>query len=434
MPYLLWTSVLGVAALAGIAMLGARMAERLLPAQRYAPHVTGAALLLCWHLIWAASSGMETAIFSMLTLLLIWLAWVQSDHFALTPDRRIALDGALFGIAAALTTLARPEGILAAGFACLALLMTWIRRNPRAVSWWMICGAAGFLLLIAPYLLLNLQLTGGLLPDTANAKFVQHAALTELPYLTRLYKLAEAIFAGGQILLLPGIVAFCWMAWQRMFGRDGLVMLPLAWSVGLIGLYAARLPAWYQHGRYVIPALPALVICGVVGMLWLLHQSSRRRVGLLWRVGVRALMLSTALLFGVFAAWGMEIFRTDVSIIDSEMVAAARWIGANVPADELLAIHDIGAVGYFAPRPMLDIAGLISPEVVPMLHDPEQVWAYLRQRDARYLMAFADQIPGGDPADARMCEIFSTNSEVTIRAGGSNMKVYRLVWDATCNP
>lgn len=433
-PYALWTPLLGVLALTGIAALGARMAERLLPDQRRAPAVTGAALLLCWHLIWAASSGMETALFSLLALLLLWLACVQSDRMAQRSAGQVGADGALFGIAAALAALARPEGVLAAGLAGLALLVARGRQHPRVVVWWMITAALGFGLTIAPYLLLNLRLTGGLLPDTANAKFVQHAPLTELPYLTRFYKLAEAILAGGQILLVPGMVALCWMKWKRTVRHEYLLtVLPLLWSVGLIALYAARLPAWYQHGRYVIPALPALVICGVVGMLWLLEQSSRRGKGLLQRVGWRALMLSTVLLFGIFAVWGMEILRTDVMIIDSEMVAAARWIAENLPEDELLAIHDIGAVGYFAPRPLLDIAGLISPEIVNLLHDPEQIWAAMRERDARYLMAFDDQIPGDDPADARLCEVFSSNAEITIRAGGSNMKVYRLAWDATCD-
>jgi len=31
--------------------------------------------------------------------------------------------------------------------------------------------------------------------------------------------------------------------------------------------------------------------------------------------------------------------------------------------DDLIAAHDIGAIGYFAPRPILDLAGLISPDV-----------------------------------------------------------------------
>jgi hypothetical protein len=436
-PYVLWTAFLGISALTGIAVFGARIAERMLPEDRRAGWITGSALMLSWHLIWAASSGMETALFSMLIIALILLSWWQVEQLPDWTTVRAGQLGFLFGILAACTTLARPEGILAAGMAGLALFVATFRKYPAIVLVWGISASVGFLLAMSPYLALNLQLTGGLLPNTANAKFVQHAVTLGFPYPYRFYKLSEAILAGGQILLVPGIVIYGWLIVRRMPVQKILLgMLPLLWAVGLIAVYAARLPAWYQHGRYVIPALPALIICGAIGMLWLFRRipaHARSLSALLVRVGVRTLMVSTALLFVIFAAWGVEIFRTDVTIIDSEMVAAAYWIDENLPPDELLAIHDIGAVGYFSPRPMLDIAGLVSPEVIDALDDPEQMWNLMQERDARYLMAFADQVPGRNVNDPRLCPIYSTGAEITLLAGGTNMTIYRLSWDATCD-
>src|SRR5690606_22624822 len=107
-------------------------------------------------------------------------------------------------------------------------------------------------------------------------------------------------------------------------------------------------------------------------------------------------------------------------------------IDANISPDELLAIHDIGAVGYFSPRPMLDIAGLLSPEIVPLIGDPDALWAYMEQHDARYLMAFPDQVPGHDLDDPRLCEIYTTGGRTAIAAGGGNMAVYRLDWSGGC--
>ena len=40
--------------------------------------------------------------------------------------------------------------------------------------------------------------------------------------------------------------------------------------------------------------------------------------------------------------------------------AVAQWLDRNTPPNALIAAHDIGAMGYFARRPPLDLAGLIS--------------------------------------------------------------------------
>jgi hypothetical protein len=121
-----------------------------------------------------------------------------------------------------------------------------------------------------------------------------------------------------------------------------------------------------------------------------------------------------------------------VRIIQEEMVTPARWIADNIPTDELLAVHDIGAVGYFAPRPILDIAGLISPEVVPLVNDADSLWDLLADRGAAYLMAFPDQIPGHNPNDSRLCPVFESSGRTATNAGGAKMRIYRLSWDGGC--
>ena len=80
----------------------------------------------------------------------------------------------------------------------------------------------------------------------------------------------------------------------------------------------------------------------------------------------------------------------------------------------------------------LDIAGLVSPDVAPIVDDADALWALMEERDARYLMAFPDQIPGDRVDDARLCRIFITNGETAPLAGGSNMAIYRLAWDEKC--
>jgi hypothetical protein len=416
-PYVLWTHALGLLALTVTAMTGARMAAHLMPTERRLPWIAGLALIGAWHLLWSA------------------VAWRE-----LNPPRRdlrpMLLRAALFGIAAGLATLTRPEGVMLVGLIGLLMLIRRPQGNFLKVIQWGGAAAVAFLIVLAPYLSFNIAQTGGILPDTAAAKMAETAFLLQIPYLERFGTVVYPLIAGVQVLLIPGMIYFAW----RLIGRlrrepDSLFyLLPLIWALALIALYAARLPVAYQHGRYVIPSLPAIILSGVVGSGWLLRDG---RASMPVRVIGRAVAVSAVLgwlYFGLIA--GPAVYRADVNIINQEMVAAARWIEANVSQDDLLAVHDIGAVGYFASRPILDLAGLVSPEIVPFILDQNALWGWLEEEGARYLMAFPDQIPGGSGSihDLRLCPVFTTMGAASPAAGGSNMAIYRLVWDRQCPP
>jgi hypothetical protein len=431
--YRLWTFALGAVTLAIAGILGARLAERLMPKQRLIGLVGGLSLVLAWHLIWSAASGMETMLFCMFTLLLIWLTWAELDTAHVVGLRTTTLRGACFGVSAALATLARPEGLVLAILVGIVMLFVRPHKSWGIFASWVVSAAIGLGVFIAPYLVYNLQLTGGLLPDTAAAKQAEHALLLTLSYPARLINMSFPLIGGGQFMLIPGIAYFAFVILQRIRKKDQQAvyfLLLILWPVVLIGLYAARLPAPYQHGRYVIPSLPCLVLAGVIGTLWIAQQGRGTLIG---RVVSRSLMISTLLAYLYFAfIAGTTAYRQDVRIINEEMVASAHWIAANLPPDELLAVHDIGAVGYFAPRPILDLAGLVSPEVVSIILDEEALWTLLQARGARYLMAFPDQVPGKNIDDSRLCQIFTTNGAASRAVDGPNMTIYALSWDGVC--
>lgn len=317
-----------------------------------------------------------------------------------------------------------------AGLCGLALLVVRPGGFQR-LSIWIIGAAVGFGLFIAPYLWLNLTLAGGLLPNTSAAKQVQHEPLLALPYHIRLWRMLQPLFIGGQIFLIPGIIAYL-IGTGRGDERGSWLrqILPL-WLLGLVALYAARLPAAYQHGRYVMPALPALVIMGTVGVQQLVAMSRRQLAG---RVLTRTLLIATIVSFVLMAiGLGPMTYARDVAVINEEMVASAQWIDENISPDESLAIHDIGAVAYFTPRPILDIAGLVSPEVIPLINDPGGMWNLMEKRRISYLMAFPDQVPGDDITDDRLCPVFVTDGPTALDLDAANMTIYKLAWDGECS-
>ena len=126
------------------------------------------------------------------------------------------------------------------------------------------------------------------------------------------------------------------------------------------------------------------------------------------------------LAFG-FIFLGARSYAQDVAVIESEMVVSAKWVAANLPPEVLIAAHDIGALGYFDHHELIDLAGLVSPDVIPFIRDEPQLAKYLDQRGADYLIAFPEFYPLLiENAEA----VFVTDSAVTRILGQKNMVVY----------
>ncbi len=125
----------------------------------------------------------------------------------------------------------------------------------------------------------------------------------------------------------------------------------------------------------------------------------------------------------IFWLIGAGAYGRDVAIIETEMVATAHWIEDNIPLDAVVAAHDIGAIGYFASRELIDLAGLVSPDVIPFIRDEPALARHLDEAGAEFLVTF----PGWYPeltADREV--LFVTKAPHSPAAGGENMAVY--VW------
>jgi hypothetical protein len=125
----------------------------------------------------------------------------------------------------------------------------------------------------------------------------------------------------------------------------------------------------------------------------------------------------------ISCAFGVYTYGQDVSTIESQMVDTAIWVSRNVPPDALVAAHDIGALGYFDRHALVDLAGLISPDVIPFITDESRLADYMDVRNVQYLVAFSNWRPG---LTARGSEIFIAGDQHnTAGAGLGNMAVFR---------
>jgi hypothetical protein len=202
-------------------------------------------------------------------------------------------------------------------------------------------------------------------------------------------------------------------------------LLLAAWWTVHLTLYALRLPVTYQHGRYQMPVIPFFILLGLGGTAHLLRPAAR---ALLPRVVSRATLLAVMAVSVAFLGLGARAYAADVAFIQGEMVATAHWLEEHTPPGSLIAVHDIGAVGYFTQRPLLDLAGLVTPEVIPFIADETRLVDFMQSRGAEYVVFFPDwsdayQRMAHDP---RLEMVHTTGFAWTLSQGRANMTVYRL--------
>lgn len=327
-----------------------------------------------WHLVWSAVSGMETLLAGFMYLLILLL--LREPH-----KSWLGL-GCLVGAA----MWVRPDAVTLLGPILMAVGLLSQQNSRRLKS--VLYVVAGFLLFMVPYLLFNLWLSGEIWPTTFFAKQAEYKVLQDAPFAQRFLGVLLPAMTGVGILLLPG---FLFYTVQTVRDKDWLNLACILWWVGFHILYAWRLPAAYQHGRYLIPAMPVYLFFGLSGTWKIINSLRNARFGFVLRTTGIISIIAVTLSFWLI---GAVTFAKDVAVIESEMVETARWVKDNLPADSVLAVHDIGAIGYFTDHKIVDLAGLISPEVIPFIRDEKAIAEFLDEEKADYLITFPEWYPG----------------------------------------
>ncbi|OQY17943.1 MAG: hypothetical protein B6I35_13810 [Anaerolineaceae bacterium 4572_32.2] len=403
-----------LAALAATYALG-----RQLTGNHWAGWLAGAVVAVNGRMVWAGLSALETCLFAALSLLAI--SAYLNDRAAHRYRLRTA---ALFGLAA----LSRPEGYLLFALSLLDSTILRISRLKFDVLHFTSCvlhlflPIALFTAIVLPYLIFSLHTSGHLLPNTYHAK----AVVNLLPSRDFL-----SLAARHLILDNPLLLPFYLLGLILLIERAPLLSL---WSAGLPLAYAFLHAALYQHGRYLIPLIPCNAVLGVVGLLE--ARKLARRRGCRWRERETRFFgknLVSVLLILVGTGWQLPAMARQYSLNVTEInrmhVALGRWAAEHTPPGATLALNDIGAIAYLSERPVVDLAGLITPEVVPLLRSPNRdalLADFLIEQNVDYAIIFPNWFPDLAARDDILEELHRVTLEQRTIAGGETMVVYQV--------
>lgn len=78
---------------------------------------------------------------------------------------------------------------------------------------------------------------------------------------------------------------------------------------------------------------------------------------------------------------GRNAFIWDVLNINDQHVVIGKYVNEHTPPGSVIATHDIGALAYFGDRPVVDMIGLVTPELSPFCHNHGKLKRILAGRD-----------------------------------------------------
>lgn len=401
---ILWSFFLNGFLLSVLGFLGQLIYDRLSfsPGSKF-PWI-GILLITEWHMIWAAGSGMEIILFSLLCIVVFFLLTRSKQNYWII--------GSLVGV----LLWVRPEGITLIGPILFILITQKLSRKEKVINLCKVIGMVMIFLLF--YMLFNHSLSGKLFSNTFFAKQAEYEILLRSSILVRYLRLLLLPLIGTGVLLVPG---FLYIIYEAICKREWRKIAFVLWILGFIFVYAFLLPVDYQHGRYVMPVIPIFFVLSVLGVRLIISKSKSRFARIInksWLISISIIVIS-------FFILGAISFSNDVGLINSEMVDTAKWLKSNIRSNAIIAAHDIGALGYFTDQRIVDLAGLVSPEVISFIRDEKRISTYMDLMKVNYLVTFPDWYP--ELTKLRQV-IYKSKGIFSTKLGGTNMEV--LLWNS----
>ncbi len=366
------------------------------------------AIVLSGNVLWFGLSGMETVLF--LALGLLALLVFRSRKWVWT------------GIVLGLLVLTRPEGIILAGV--IMLVEVAQKRFHTGVI------LAGIILLVLtlPWYGYLLARTGHILPTSAVGK--QLSSTIGIKYAI------ETNTGSAWMGKVPALVyLLAWVSYLIEFALGGVSLpppnIPVFTSVGgitysisvwaLVGISSAVMPLLWVGLRYtskfrswknwiqdnslqpILILIPWCVLHNIAYIVFLPIPGTASRYG-----AVNHVLLWLALTSGLFrlthlkwvkayrAFWLVLIVLANLvywnAVYDANLehlsrvrVPAAGYLRDNISEEGLCAANDIGVLRYYGQRPILDLGGLVNPDL-PQIYLRGELDDYIAEKGVTCLI------------------------------------------------
>jgi arabinofuranosyltransferase len=338
-------------------------------------------LALTGSFTYQAVTGLETHLFTLL--------FVGGLYYCLRLDGPSLLRS---GILFALASMTRPEGLALGLFTLAVLAIHWLRREletPALLGFFI-----PFAVIEGIFLIFRWQVFGGLVPNTYYAKtggdlFEQIRQGWNYVY----------DFFRQHGVLLPWPLAVLPLLWHRLRWRECYL---LGMSLFYLALVIYEGGDWMPLHRFIAPVLPVLFVLVAEGIeavrtAWLDVAEKRllpigigRAAGWLW-----AGLVMLNLVYPSIGVMQESFVRQED--YDRSHVSLGKWLEQNTRPWERIALSDIGQIGYYSDRWVIDLAGLTDPVIATSpggLHKKDYDPEYVLNQRPEYIVLVSQKMGG----------------------------------------
>jgi hypothetical protein len=350
--------------------------------ERKVAFLAGVMISTSGFLVYDSLNGLETTMFICFSLLTFYLFYAC--------EHRVYYVFPLL-----LSVLTRPEGWFIASVLWVWQIVQYSIERDKKVLRHLIVSLTLFIVLISPYLLLCLSYTGSFLPSSAFSKMIFFAEAT-FPLLVK-GKIVKNCFLS----FFKGLYPAPLLIFPLMLGARRIITIPyLGMYGGIFYLsYFLFFPGALGHYwfRYQHIFIPLLMIAIAAGAVQLVEKCKSRML----QISV-AIVIISALIYNQSISFlkTKNSYNFSVRVNKVILVNITDWLKKNTSQDACIAVHDIGAVGYFSERNIIDLVGLVNPEVRQYYWDTHskrilgfkerRVIDYLREKKPDYVIMFPE--------------------------------------------
>ncbi len=390
------------------------------------------ATVIAPHFMAAGLGGTESALAALLLAATIY--W-QARSWDGTRRQRLGLV-----LACGLAALCRPElGLLVPLIVLDRVLVNAVKGQPgtrvRSLLLRALPEALGAAALLAPYVFHNWRMGGPLWqqPDLS----LRGQTLFAWPATA-----LRALWASQPLLLVASALGLpvAVLSAARARCDHSSFLLALTPVTLLLASGAIWREAGAANGIYTAAYLtPVICILGSAG-LFLVHRAGKttaarmkpRPAGKVLALGIAAVVctLSVSSWFAHRAAWGRH--WNAVKKVSNLQGAVGRWAGQHLASDASIASREVGAIGFYSGRRVVDLGGTIDRVGYAAMAKPglpdDNLWAFLQQTKPSHVAIRTADFPYLSERSDLLAAVFTCMVTDKAAGGASTMTLYQTPW------
>jgi hypothetical protein len=299
--------------------------------------------------------------------------------------------------------LFRIDGLLLFGMLASALAIEERRVPWRDLGW--------AILVASPWLIFATIYFGSPVPTSLIAKVTVYRLAPPARYTVTEAFHAQFLLGFFQravtLLALVGFVRVIAARWMPADVKLCRMAVPIAWMIVYYGtMFASPVPAF---AWYFLPPWPVVLLSATIGIAGLARMCGRFTPE--WgRSGSGQLAFGAGLL-AIGAAFGIVRLGTlrDLIKLRQETEDTLRrpiglWFHDRSGPGERVLLEPIGYVGYFSQRRILDLVGLVSPEVFASYRTPHYLTDIVERLKPEWLCLRPLEVARVDAGDAQLID------------------------------